>query len=342
MSFDLVRRMSLRRQILWGTQLFTAVVSLLVGVVLFALSGSYIRATTLRSVEFNLQQMAASVQTSLDTAQGLLNWASTDSTLRRYLTASQTSGPLTTSAYDTFSDRYLSSQLQTRIVRFFITDGTSRFLQQGNIATSAGLNAQTIALFKGPDGGPTFAEDPLLPTRPTCLVLRRQIRTGAGQAHAGWIYLGLDTSVITGAAENYIMPDEGVLYWRMGDQIWRLDGRHLSLLENGLDLEPYSAAGLASPSTHVSRITRNRRAFLGVGVPLQGWDAELIQLFPESTFLSQRMIYLLLIGLGILLLWSMSALLMRWLDAVITKPVAALRHRIDEISEGNFAIDHAI
>ena len=342
MSFDLVRRMSLRRQILWGTQLFTAVVSLLVGVVLFALSGSYIRATTLRSVEFNLQQMAASVQTSLDTAQGLLNWASTDSTLRRYLTASQTSGPLTTSAYDTFSDRYLSSQLQTRIVRFFITDGTSRFLQQGNIATSAGLNAQTIALFEGPDGGPTFAEDLLLPTRPTCLVLRRQIRTGAGQAHAGWIYLGLDTSVITGAAENYIMPDEGVLYWRMGDQIWRLDGRHLSLLENGLDLEPYGATGLASPSTHVSRITRNRRAFLGVGVPLQGWDAELIQLFPESTFLSQRMIYLLLIGLGILLLWSMSALLMRWLDAVITKPVAALRHRIDEISEGNFAIDHAI
>ena len=138
MSFDLVRRMSLRRQILWGTQLFTAVVSLLVGVVLFALSDSYIRATTLRSVEFNLQQMAASVQTSLDTAQGLLNWASTDSTLRRYLTASQTSGPLTTSAYDTFSDRYLSSQLQTRIVRFFITDGTSRFLQQGNIAPPPG------------------------------------------------------------------------------------------------------------------------------------------------------------------------------------------------------------
>ncbi|HIW07992.1 MAG TPA: sensor histidine kinase, partial [Candidatus Faecalibacterium intestinigallinarum] len=86
MSFDFVRRMSLRRQILWGTQLFTAVVSLLVGAVLFAVSDSYIRTTTLRSVEFNLQQMAASVQSSLDTARNLLNWASTDSTLRRYLT----------------------------------------------------------------------------------------------------------------------------------------------------------------------------------------------------------------------------------------------------------------
>lgn len=341
-SFDFIRKMSLRRQILWGTQLFTAMVSLLAGVVLFALSDSYIRSTTLRSVEFNLQQMAASVQTDLDTARTLLNWASTDSTLRRYLTAGQMSGLLTTSAYETFSDRYLSSQLQTRIVRFFITDGDSRFLQQGNVTASAGLNAQTVALFEGPDDVLSFAEDPLLPSHPTCLVLRREIRPGADKVYTGWIYLGLDTSVITGAADRYIMPEGGVLYWRMGEQTWRLDGRHLTLLENGLALEPCDVSGMASPATNVSRITRNNRAFLGVGVPLQGWDAELIQLFPESTFLNQRMIYLLLIGLGILLLWAMSALLVRWLDAVITQPVAALRHRIDEISEGNFTIDHTI
>ena len=342
MSFDFVRKMSLRRQILWGTQLFTAVVSLLVGVVLFALSDSYIRTTTLRSVEFNLQQMSASVQTDLDTARSLLNWASTDSTLRRYLTVGQMNGLLTTSAYETFSDRYLSSRLQTRIVRFFVTNGENRFLQQGSLTSSAGLNADTVALFDGPENTLTFAEDPLLPSHPTCLVLRREIRPDSETSYTGWIYLGLDTAVITGAADRYIMPDGGVLYWRMGEQIWRLDGRLLTLVENGLALEPCDVSGMASPATSVSRITRNGRAFLGVGVPLQGWDAELIQLFPESTFLNQRMIYLLLIGLGILLLWAMSALLVRWLDAVITRPVAALRHRIDEISEGNFTIDHTI
>ena len=342
MSFDFVRKMSLRRQILWGTQLFTAVVSLLVGVVLFALSDSYIRTTTLRSVEFNLQQMSASVQTDLDTARSLLNWASTDSTLRRYLTVGQMNGLLTTSAYETFSDRYLSSRLQTRIVRFFVTNGENRFLQQGSLTSSAGLNADTVALFDGPENTLTFAEDPLLPSHPTCLVLRREIRPDSETSYTGWIYLGLDTAVITGAADRYIMPDGGVLYWRMGEQIWRLDGRLLTLLENGLALEPCDVSGMASPATNVSRITRNGRSFLGVGVPLQGWDAELIQLFPESTFLNQRMVYLLLIGLGILLLWAMSALLVRWLDAVITRPVAALRHRIDEISEGNFTIDHTI
>ena len=196
MSFDLIRKMSLRRQILWGTQLFTAVVSLLVGGVLFALSDSYIRTTTLRSVEFNLQQMAASVQSNLDTARNLLNWASTDSTLRRYLTAGQLTGPLTTSAYEIFSDRYLSSQLQTRIVRFFVTNGSGRFLQQGNITSSAGLNAATVALFDGPDDTLAFAEDPLLPSHPLCLVLRREIRPDSEKSYTGWAYLGLDSAVI--------------------------------------------------------------------------------------------------------------------------------------------------
>lgn len=342
MSFDFIRRMTLRRQIVLGTQMFTAVVSLLVGLVLFALSDSFIRSNTLRSVEFNLMQMAASVETNLNNASNLLNWASTDSTLRRYLTTTEMTGQLTTSAYDTFSDRYLSSPIQTQITRFFLTNGTDRFLQLGNLTSSAGLNAGTLALFQGPEGQLTFAQDPLLPSHPTCLVLRQQIRPSSETHSIGWIYLGLDTAVITSAANDYIMPEGGVLYWRMGEQMWRMDGHLLTLVEHGLDAEPYKAAGMASPDTQVFRVMRNSRAFLAVVVPLDGWDAQLIQLFPESTFLNQRMIYLLLIGLGILLLWMMDALLLRWLDAVITRPVAALRQRIDQISEGNFTIDHSI
>ncbi len=343
MAFAFVQRMSLRRQIVWGTQLFTAVVSLLVGAVLFALSDSYIRMNTLRSVEFNLQQMASTVETNLDNAQTLLNWAATDSTLRRYLTVDELTGPLTTSAYETFSDRYLSSQLQTRIVRFFVTNGADRFLQQGSVTSSAALYAQSLAAFTGlGETELSFAQDPLLPSHPTCLVLSREIRPGTDGAFIGWIYLGLDTSVITGSTDNYIMPEGGVLYWRMGSQLWRMDGYHLTPIKQSLDAEPYKANGMASPATQVFQVERSGERYLAVGIPLGGWDAELIQLFPESTFLSQRMIYLLLIGLGILLLWIMNALLLRWLDAVITRPVAALRHRIDQIGEGNFTIDHSI
>ena len=119
MSFDLVPQDVPAPADPVGHQLFTAVVSLLVGV------GPV---CPVRLLHPRHHPPLGGVQPPADGrlgpdqpghGQGLLNWASTDSTLRRYLTASQTSGPLTTSAYDTFSDRYLSSQLQTRIVRFF-------------------------------------------------------------------------------------------------------------------------------------------------------------------------------------------------------------------------------
>ena len=342
MKLHFIRRMTLRRQIVLGTQLFTAVVSLLVGAVIFALAEANIRTNTLRSVEFNLMQMAVSVEGDLDSANDLLNWASTESTLRRYLTSSQMSGQLTTSAYELFLDRYLSSPIQTRIVRFFLTDGSWRVLQLGNLTNSAGLNAHTLALFEGPENQLLFEQDPLRTDHPTCLVLRRRIRPSSETRTVGWIYLGLDTSLLTSAAQGYIMPEGGQLYWQLGGQLWQMDGQNLTATEQTLEMSSCSAGELASAGTQVFRVAQGGGKFLAVMVPVGDWGAHLIQLFPESGSLSQRMVYLLLIGLGILLLWGMDALLLRWLDRVITRPVAALQQRIDQIGEGNFTIDHSI
>ena len=151
-------------------------------------------------------------------ARSLLNWASTDSTLRRYLTVGQMNGLLTTSAYETFSDRYLSSRLQTRIVRFFVTQrGENRFLQQGSLTSSAGLNADTVALFDGPENTLTFAEDPLLPQPPDlpCPAARRSAPTAKHPTPAGSIW-GWTQRSSPARPTATIMPDGGVLYWRMG------------------------------------------------------------------------------------------------------------------------------
>ena len=48
-------RFPLRRQIVWGMRLFTAIVSLAVGLALFWLSNRYVRDNTLQSAEFNLR-----------------------------------------------------------------------------------------------------------------------------------------------------------------------------------------------------------------------------------------------------------------------------------------------
>lgn len=76
-------RFPLRRQIVWGMRFFTILTSLAVGAALFTLSNQYVRANSLQAAEFNLRLVATSIETSLDSADALLNWASIDSTVRR-------------------------------------------------------------------------------------------------------------------------------------------------------------------------------------------------------------------------------------------------------------------
>lgn len=88
-------RFPLRRQIVWGMRFFTFLTSLAVGAALFILSNQYVRANSLQAAEFNLRLVATSIETSLESADALLNWASIDSTVRRYISQENINGTQT-------------------------------------------------------------------------------------------------------------------------------------------------------------------------------------------------------------------------------------------------------
>ena len=102
-------RFPLRRQIVWGMRFFTFLTSLAVGAALFILSNQYVRANSLQAAEFNLRLVATSIETSLDSADALLNWASIDSTVRRYITQENINGTQTIAAYEAMQEKYYSS-----------------------------------------------------------------------------------------------------------------------------------------------------------------------------------------------------------------------------------------
>ena len=133
-------RFPLRRQIVWGMRFFTILTSLAVGAALFTLSNQYVRANSLQAAEFNLRLVATSIETSLDSADALLNWASIDSTVRRYISQENINGTQTIAAYEAVQEKYYSSTLYSHILRFFITNENDRHLQFGTLNSSAALN----------------------------------------------------------------------------------------------------------------------------------------------------------------------------------------------------------
>ena len=150
-------RFPLRRQIMWGMRFFTLLTSLAVGAALFILSNQYVRANSLQAAEFNLRLVATSIETSLDSADDLLNWASINSTVRRYISQEDVNGAQTIAAYKAVQEKYYSSTLYSHILRFFITNENDRHLQFGTLNSSAALNRTSINQFltKGYSSPPT-------------------------------------------------------------------------------------------------------------------------------------------------------------------------------------------
>lgn len=335
---------SLRRQIIFGTRLFTFITTLMVSIVLFCLSDQYVRSTNLQSAEFNLRLVSSSIEASLESADQLLNWSGTSSSVRRYLSWNGSGGAQLLSAFNAVQEKYRSSTLQPKIQRFFLTNAEDQYLQFGvALNSSLALNAGSIGQFLEQGFGMQIVEDPLLLKHTKSLSILRPLRTGKESADPCYAYLGLDLSVITGPAAEYEMLAGSTLYWEMNGTLWQFDGHTLQACENFLqDTEYTKRSGQRQQSAWQSRIRLDGRRYYAVRVSLDNRDAALIQLLPEKTFLQARSLYLGLILLGMVFIWILSLGMQHWLTRVISRPVEALQQRIAAIGRGDFSTDHTL
>ena len=340
-------RFPLRRQIVWGMRFFTFLTSLAVGAALFILSNQYVRANSLQAAEFNLRLVATSIETSLDSADALLNWASIDSTVRRYITQENINGTQTIAAYEAMQEKYYSSTLYSHILRFFVTNENARHLQFGALNSSAALNRTSVKQFLTKGYGMQFATDPLLPGSPDCIALSQPVRCGKGTLHRGSTYLALDTAIITDPAAGYSLTDGSALYWEMGSRLWQIENGSLTEIENPLREVDYtlrtgSNNGVTEQTAWQGKVQLDGQKYYVVKVTLNGRSAALVQLLPANTFLLHYGVYLWLVALGTAIIWGLSFLMQHWLERVITRPVEALQKRIETVGSGNFAPDRTV
>ena len=340
-------RFSLRRQIVWSTRIFTALTSLAVCAALFILSNQYVRTNTLQAAEFNLRLVATSIETSLNDASVLLNWASINGTVRRYLSQEDVNGTQTIAAYEAAQEKYYSSPLYSKIIRFFMSNENDRHLQFGPLNSSSALNKSSVSLFLAQGYGMQFTTDPLMISHPACLAISQPIRSGKGIAHRGTAYLALDPSVITDPAAGYAMSEGSALYWEMNGQLWQIENGDLTEVENTLSDISYELRSTTEnrawkQSAWQGSFRRDGRSCFAVKIVLEGRNAALIQVLPESTFLQQRHIYLWLLVLGLAIVWGLSFLMQHWLEWAITRPVEALQNRIEAVGGGDFTADPAV
>ena len=279
-------RFPLRRQIVWGMRFFTFLTSLAVGAALFILSNQYVRANSLQAAEFNLRLVATSIETSLESADALLNWASIDSTVRRYISQENINGTQTIAAYEAMQEKYYSSTLYSHILRFFVTNENDRHLQFGPLNSSAALNRTSMNQFLTKGYGMQFATDPLLPGSPSCIAISQPVRCGKGTLHRGSTYLALDTAIITDPAAGYSLTEI-----------------ENPLREVDYTLRTGSNNGVTEQTAWQGKVQLDGQKYYVVKVTLNGRSAALVQLLPANTFLLHYGVYLWLVALGTAIIW---------------------------------------
>ena len=118
-------RFPLRRQIVWGMRFFPFLPLWPWARRCSFSPTNHVRANSLQAAEFNLRLVATSIETSLESADALLNWASIDSTVRRYISQENINGTQTIAAYEACRKNTIPAPCTAISSAFFVTNETT-------------------------------------------------------------------------------------------------------------------------------------------------------------------------------------------------------------------------
>ncbi|MBS4905094.1 MAG: sensor histidine kinase [Subdoligranulum variabile] len=342
------REQPLRRQIVVATQLFTLFISLGMCLILYTVSERYVRSTTLRSTEFNLQLVATTIQQRLTNAEGSLNWSVSANSIRRYLTDQPLDGTQFTSAYEAAYRNYISNQSQPYILRYFITDRANRFLQFGTaVSTSRALNSTSLQQFPyigetSERGWSLLERDPLAAATDICLVKYRPILWGPNHEFIGCTYISLSPSIITDCLSEYEPSNGGELYLGISGTWWSIDSNGLHPLSDKFSLSDVTRRYNLEASSQLFWMNHAGESCLLLSCPIQDSGLYLAQSMPERSFWAQRHVFIILIFVTLFTIQLMGFFFARWLDHRISRPVVQLQTRIKAVGQGDFSHDDSI
>lgn len=339
--------MSIRARIVLLSMGFSALIAL--GVCLVSLSAarrSAVRAAT-QSIEYNLQIAAGNLRQNIEEIDALADWCTVDSTVRAYVFSSNSGGPLL-NVYNSILSKYSSQHTARYILRFIVTNGTSRLMQQGTaLSQSRALTTDNLYELPGFIGGDAadswtmLEEDPLFTGTRTVIPVMRTIRNSSN-GNRGWVYLSVSPALITDTLDNYALVEGTGLYWVMGGHLYSVSDGILTRL--AVDLDDFSQ----NNALHPELLDPQTRLYTGEGVQALAYPVGtshglyLVQTLPANGTLWRSPLLALPLGLALVCILLLGAVLAMAMRRMIVAPVRALQRQLAEVSTGDFTPNPAI
>ncbi len=325
--------------------LFALFVTILVSAFSFYLMYMFQLRTAVQSAEFNLQLVASVIEQDLRDLTALGKWCGVSSYISDYFLSDNNVKPKAIRAYNRMNEEFMNNRARSYVRRLIVVDDRlEKILQVGNFAgSSEPVTIYSIGKLEGIELGPiseweAMISDPFyLSSEPFVLPLLCPVYHSGDRSTIGTVFLAASTSVITDKLIGYSLSDDESLYLTLGSRSYQIDGRNFTFVEPSAQFISYNIADPTSEKT-VAGIVRdqNGEERTVVSYPIRDGIILTQVLSNQSFFPRQGGWIWMFIALCFMILF-LSLFITYSMDKNISRPVRALRKKIDAIAKGDFS-----
>ncbi|NRY60244.1 sensor histidine kinase [Clostridium beijerinckii] len=332
----------------------TIITTILISYFCFSTFQNLLRKNLIQSTGSNLQLVMKNIENNMDNIENLAKWCTTNSTISSYVVnaPNRISGREAINTYYRLQEELLNSRSSNHVGRLIISNPRNALLQ-----TIYGMNDGLLSDGKTSREVPYFQEliqakdfkwiglkqDPFNNKIDSYVIpIIRPIYSTFDSTIDGWIYISVNSSIITDYLEDYKIEDGSDLYIIINNTIYLYKDKKLKEIspefkvitnnttDYNKDISYYTVKDNEGISHTVVCYASN----------LNGWY--IAQSISDNQFLVHKSSYFPLILLIIALLLSLGSMLTYTFNRMINRPISRINKKILEISAGDFSKNASI
>jgi len=264
-------------------------------------------------------------------------------------------------AYQSLKEEYDTNKANDYLFRFMIGNQDGSFIQEVKFVTDSSSKdyERTIQseyfsslLFAPSFTWIGFVTDPLTPyTKRQIIPIIRPVYNRYHSSIVGWTYLTISSTLISDALKEYPIMEDSQLYLTFGQKTYLYQDQTFIELSSSIsfqngkeilsNLYDDNSNLSAKPLLHTMKNQDGKEITL-ISYPstMEGWY--LSQSISNKELASQKRTYYMILFFILLLGLFFGILLIVLLNQMFNQPVARLRKKMSEISEGDFSYDASI
>jgi two-component system sensor histidine kinase YesM len=294
------------------------------------------------------------ISADIDDLVYLSKWCRSNDTISEYLeTPTLPSSVLTLDAFDRLKEEYQNTIISEYIKRIVISDDKDKFIQI--IGNNNDFYDQDMTSFHEIDFfddllySETFewigvTLDPFVKNRAKQIIpVVRPIYSTYGINIVGWTYITVSAKMLTEQFENYSIPEDSNIYITIGSNTYLIEKNLLTEVERDYEIMEVITGVAHDDDTLVQLVKQSNgdvKTLVSSPTSKHGWY--LSQSLSNKQLTEQRGWYYFLLFACSFVIILVGTLLVIYLNHIINTPINKIRHKIKNISSGDFSYDPTI